>query len=129
MKNLSISVRMKKSDGKMVLLNKYQEQSFRRFCEALEEGQEADVFYDAVSTEVTKAQLAKIYAGLKSLAIELGYSLYEIKNIIKENAGLRFRQSSGEFFTKSFKDMSSDEIYLIFQAMNEAGAVVGLSFV
>ena len=56
---------------------------YKAFIEALEEGQEVEVLFEAFKDDGTNAQLAKIHACIRKLAQETGYQFEEMKLEIK----------------------------------------------
>lgn len=91
------------------------------FVKNLKEGEKLDLFLDISDDNGSLVQLAKIHACIKALATESGYTVSEMKKIVKRESGLAFSNSKGEFF-KSFGDCSSEELSLAVQTCIEIGA-------
>ena len=100
---------------------------YKAFIEALEEGQEVEVLFEAFKDDGTNAQLAKIHACIRKLAQETGYQFEEMKLEIKRKAGLCWEGKAGTE-CKSFADCSKEELMLVIEALNVAGDMVNISF-
>jgi hypothetical protein len=102
---------------------------FKEFVNNLAEGQVVKFFLEADDASQSKKQLAKIHVCIRKLATEMGYTFEEMKLEIKRKAGLAYGDlNTSDGYVKSFADCSNDEITLVFEALNEAGALVNLQF-
>jgi N-acyl-D-aspartate/D-glutamate deacylase len=124
-----VTLKLKKAGSKLVPATPYNESQYKEFVNALEEDQVVDIFFEANKDDGTNAQLAKIHACIRKLALETGYTFEAMKTTIKERSGLSYGNlNSSEGFTKSFADCSTEELALVIEALNEAGEMVNLRF-
>ena len=117
-----------KRNGELVFEKPGHEILYNLFVESLVEGQTVEFFAEAYKDDASNPQLALVHVCLKKLAGELGYTLQEMKSVIKESAGLRWTMTNGKTYEKSFADCSKEEITLVMEALNMAGEMVGMSF-
>lgn len=97
-------------DGALVPKNKQEELKQKHFLENLKEGQEVDMFLSIPQKEKSLAQLAKVHACIREVALESGYTFDEVKNYVKKKSGL----VTPEGF-KSFSDCDVQELTLAIQ--------------
>ena len=88
--------------------------------EKLEEGQVVEMYIDLANTDHSKAQLAKVHACIRELAKESGYTFDEMKCLVKDQAGLSFKEGLMIEY-KSFGDCSKDELMLAIEACIQIG--------
>ena len=122
-----LSLQLVKKDGKLIHKTTAVSQQYKDFMANLEEGQVVDVFFDANKKGGTYAQLSKIHVCIRELAKETGYSFDEMKERVKEHAGLQWHNNEG-VFTKSFAEASTEELGLVIESINELGEMVGINF-
>lgn len=96
---------------------------FEDFIKSLPEDVEFEACFDFNSVGPTKPQLAKINVCIKELALVLGYTVAEIKSLVKKNSGL-----SVDGVPKSFGKCSRDELNLAIQEIIRIGDFVGINF-
>jgi len=129
MKDNIFSVRLVKKNGKLTHQNSGDLSVYRNFVDSLEEGQIVETFFEANNKSNSKAQLAKIHVCIRKLANEMGYTFEEMKLEIKKRSGLSYGDlNTSDGYVKSFAECSNDEIQLVFEALNEAGEMVNLTF-
>lgn len=123
------TLKLKRVGSELVPTGPYYESQYKEFVNSLEENQVVQVFFEANKDNGTNAQLAKIHACIRKLALETGYTFEDMKETIKEKSGLNYGNlKSNEGFTKSFADCSVEELGLVIEALNEAGEMVNLRF-
>lgn len=113
-----------KKDGKLEHSIKARETIYNKFVEGLPEGTKVEIFVSVIGPKGSNAQIAKIYVMLRELANELGYSIEEIKLIIKRKTGLCFNRD-GQEYCKSFGDCDKSELNAVIQNIIEIGDDVG----
>jgi hypothetical protein len=101
-----------KKNGKLVYDDIRDKLAYEIFVEKLAEGQKIDMFLDFGDQDHTSAQLAKVHACIRELAKESGYTFKDMKEIVKENAGLA---------GKSFANCSKTELMLAIECCIEIG--------
>jgi len=121
------SVRLVKRNGKLVPVEAYAP-LMADYTQSIEEGQLVEAFLDAYKTDCTNPQLAKIHASIRQLALEVGCTFKEMKQVIKINSGLMWFGKDNEKYEKSFADCSKEEMTLVIEALNEAGEAVNMRF-
>jgi hypothetical protein len=114
------SGRFIKKNGKLIFDHPKDKLAYEIFVEKIPEGQVIDMYIDVVGLDHSKAQLAKVHACIRELAKESGYTFDEMKCLVKDHAGLAYKQ--GMMITyKSFGDCSSTELTLAIEAAISIG--------
>lgn len=98
--------------GKLSPTSKSFANQFRGFITQYE-GQKVRIYIEALDSEKSLPQLAKVHAMIREIAKETGHTSLEIKKIIKERAG--FSPSPSDF-EESMADMDVSELNQIIQA-------------
>jgi hypothetical protein len=101
-----------KKDGKLVYDSPKDKLSYELFIDKIPEGQKVEMYIDLANADKSTAQLAKVHACIRELAEESGNTFGDMKNIIKEESGLK---------DKSFADCSKTELILAIQACIDIG--------
>ena len=114
------TVKLVKQDGKLVYPNDKSKLNYKLFLDKLPEGQEVEMFIGLTSSDKSVAQLAKVHACIRELALESGYTFDEMKVLVKQKCGLAY-DGGGAIVFKSFADCSKDELVLVIQACIEIG--------
>ena len=109
-----------KESGKLVYLDDKSKLNYKLFLDKLTEGQEVEMFIGLTSSNKSVAQLAKIHACIRELALESGYTFDEMKVLVKEKSGLSY-DGDGAIFFKSFADCSKDELMLAIEGCIQIG--------
>jgi len=107
-------------------INKHEE-----FLNGLVEGQIVDGFYDANKDDGTLAQLAKVHACIRQLAIDTGDNFEDLKFEVKKMSGLCVaKEINGEKFLvcKSLSKCSKEELGLVIETIIQIGDTVGINF-
>jgi hypothetical protein len=114
------SGRFIKKNGKLIFDHPKDKLAYEIFVEKIPEGQVIDMYIDVVGLDHSKAQLAKVHACIRELAKESGYTFDEMKCLVKDHAGLAYKE--GMMITyKSFADCSKDELMLAIEACLQIG--------
>lgn len=101
------------------------------FLDGLVDGQIVDGFYDANKDDGTLAQLAKVHACIRQLAIDTGDNFEDLKFEVKKMSGLCVAKDiNGEKFLvcKSFSKCSKEELGLVIETIIQIGDTVGINF-
>jgi hypothetical protein len=107
-----------KKDGRLTYEDERSKLAYQIFMDKLPEGQLVEIYIDLADVDHSKAQLAKVHACIRELAIELGYTFDEMKNLIKMKSGI------GE---KSFALCSKNELMLSIEACISIGKEVNIN--
>lgn len=113
-----------KKDGELKHTIKARETIYNKFVDSLPEGTKVEIFVSVTGPKGSNAQIAKIYVMLRELAAEIGYSLEEMKLIVKRKSGLCFNRD-GQEYCKSFGDCDKTELNSVIQNIIEIGDNVG----
>tara|TARA_R110002126_G_scaffold79669_8_gene197698 strand:- start:1730 stop:2158 length:429 start_codon:yes stop_codon:yes gene_type:complete len=125
--NAVLSVQLIKKDGKLVHKATANKQQYKDFMDSLEEGQIVNVFFDANKGVGSYLQLSKIHVCIREMSQEVGYSFEEMKDRVKEHAGLKWYNAEGSV-CKSFADCSAQELSVTIEALLELGDMVNINF-
>lgn len=109
-----------KKNGKLVFAHPQDKLAYEIFLEKIPEGQKVDMYLDLIGVDHSKAQLAKVHACIRELAKESGYTFDEMKVVVKDHAGLSYKDGSTITY-KSFADCSKDELMLAIEACIQIG--------
>jgi hypothetical protein len=121
---------LKKQNGKFTYLDPGEKLKHDLFLKSLPEGTTIEVYIEAVKHDKSVAQLAKVHAMIRELANFLGYTFEEMKNEVKEKAGLSLVEEingSQVKIYKSFANCSKTELNMAINACIEIGDVVGFN--
>ena len=113
-----------KKDGELQHGIKAKQKVYNKFVKDLPEGSKVEVFYSVSGPKGSNAQLAKVYVMLRELAAEIGYSLEEMKLIVKRKSGLCFNRD-GQEYCKSFGECDKQEMSTVIQTIIDCGDEVG----
>jgi hypothetical protein len=123
----NITVRFGKHGGKLKLLTSNDAAKYFQLEKDLAEGEIVEVYITKIENEddKTSGQLAKVHACIRELARETGHTFEEMKETVKEKAGL-IDPASKEY--KSFSDCNKKELSDAIQMCVEIGNIVGYYF-
>lgn len=121
--NMQYSSRYEKRDGQLVGLSNADKAKLKLFLETIPDGTKVDIFMSVEQDDASLAQLAKIHAMCRTLALHIGESFEDMKLLIKEKAGLTTKVN-GQLHVKSFGACSKEELMLAIQAAKEIGELV-----
>jgi hypothetical protein len=123
----NITVRFGKHGGKLKLLTSEDAAKYFQFEKDLAEEEIVEVYITKIVDEddKTSGQLAKVHACIRELARETGHTFEEMKEIVKQKAGL-YDPASKEY--KSFADCDKKELSDAIQNCVELGAIIGYYF-
>jgi hypothetical protein len=103
---------------------------FSKLMENLVPGQTVDVYYDAGKDDGTLAQLAKIHACIRQLAIDNGDSFEDIKFEVKRLSGLCITKEingANYMICKSLGKCSVEELNLVIETIIKIGDTSGVN--
>jgi hypothetical protein len=128
---MAIVVSFVKKDGTLQMSDNMQKTLYDQFKGLIAEGQKVEAFFDITVEDGSLAQLAKVHAMTRDLAIHTGNSFEDMKLLVKDQAGLcvtRTVEGKEFFHCKSFGDCSRSELALAIQACIELGEKTGYHF-
>jgi hypothetical protein len=130
----------KTADGKMIHIRKADEDNYKQFVQALNVGDQVDMYMEINSADNTLLQLAKVHKCIRELAKHTGNNFDDIKMVVKDKAGLVIKREISVLNTKepglekktymdwkSFGKISKDDLGLAIQACIELGDLVGIN--
>jgi len=123
----NITVRFVKRDGELKPVTTQDTTKYLEFRKDLEEGQIIELYITKIVDEddKTSGQLAKVHACIRELARETGNTFEEMKETVKEKAGL-VDPASHKY--KSFSECSKKELSDAIQMCIEIGNFIGYYF-
>jgi hypothetical protein len=123
----NITVRFDKRSGVLKPLTSSDAAKYFEFKKGLAEGEIVELYITKIDNEddKTSGQLAKVHAMIRDLARETGHTFEEMKEAVKEKAGL-INPASKEY--KSFADCDKKELSDAIQMCIEIGNIVGYYF-
>lgn len=122
--------RLSKKGGKLKYSNSGYQKLYDTFTAAIKEGQTVEIYMEASDRDGTLPQLAKVHVCIREIAKETGYTVAEVKLIIKEKSGLVVkRKIEGKEYLdwKSFGDCSKEDLGLAIQTCIELGQDLNLN--
>jgi len=118
-------VRLVKKDGQLIHRIIADKTVYKNFIDQLPEGMKVDMFVSAYTDDGTLAQLAKVHAGIRDIALHTGQDVEDIKVLIKKRMGLFFTNDT-EYYIKSFGDCSKDELGKAIDEVTKLGEELGV---
>ena len=100
------------------------------FLEGLEEGCLVEIYMEKQSDDGTLAQLAKVHAMIRELAIHIGETFEDMKLLVKKRAGLCIEkeiEGSRFLYCKSLGKCNKQELALCIEAMKQIGEAIDYS--
>lgn len=120
MKQLPTSIFLKKEDGKLVPKSVQDKIMLKHYVDNMEEGSVVKVTYEDYSLG-SYAQISKLQASIREISNYLGYSIDEVKDIVKHKANLYAEDGN----LKSFADCSKEELSQAIECLMKLGDQVG----
>lgn len=121
-------IKFRKESGTLLPHNPLDQARLDAYLRLLPDNAQVEVYMEAIEPDGTLAQLAKVHAMIKQLALHTGTTFQEMKMVIKEQAGLCLtRDSDGLCECRSFGDCSRQELSLIIQTCVQSGELFGMA--
>jgi len=127
--NMFTSV-LKKNGGKLIYVNKSDENVYKLFVDSLADDQVVEIFFDANKDDGSLAQLAKIHKCIREIAKETGDNYEDMKLLIKKKSGLCIKKEvDGEvvMVCKSFANASKSDLAMVIETIVQIGDLVGVN--
>jgi hypothetical protein len=121
-------VKFIKKDGQLVPASESDAGKLKLFAMSLKEGTELEVYLSMTNNvDKTAGQLAKVHALIRELASYTGHTFEEMKDVVKEKAGLYVitGTSSSDKKLKSFGECSKEELSSAIETCIEVGHLLG----
>lgn len=115
------TAKLQKKNGKLVYKLEKEQLGFKLFVDALEEGDQVEIFVNRLSKDGSLAQIAKVHTCIRKLSEESGYTFSEMKNLVKENSGLKL----GDTY-KSFAECDKEELSSAIQTCVQIGEMYNI---
>jgi hypothetical protein len=109
-------------DKKLLISNKSDKLKYINFIKSLNDTDTIEAFFNVKGKEKSLAQLAKLHACIRTIALETGYSFTETKLLIKKRAGLIIDE-----YVISFADCSTEVIALTIQECISLGEELNIN--
>jgi hypothetical protein len=116
------TAKLQKKEGKLVYNKEKEQLGFKLFVDSLQEGDQVEIFVNRMSKDGSLAQIAKVHTCIRKLAEESGYTFSEMKNLVKDNSGLKL---AGEY--KSFADCDKEELSSAIQTCVQIGEMYNIN--
>lgn len=119
-KNSMLHIQLKKVGDKLVFVKDSDKILHENFVKSLEQDQYVDSFFDSNVDTGTNAQIAKIKASIRGLALDTGETFEDMELKVKKKSGLYFeKELDGERWKiiKSFALCSKEELSLCIQTI------------
>lgn len=121
-------VKFTKKDGQLVPASEADAGKLKLFAMSLKEGTDLEVYMSMTNdVDKTAGQLAKVHALIRELAAFTGHTFEEMKDVIKDKAGLYIitGTSSSDKQLKSFGDCSKEELSVAIETCIQVGNIFG----
>lgn len=117
-----------KKDGKLIPASDQDAGKLNLFIKSLPEGEKVEMYLSqATKSDKTIGQLAKVHATIRELAQFTGHEFEEMKDLVKQKAGLYYVDDPGKKTVKlkSFSDCSKDELASAIETCISIGHTIG----
>jgi hypothetical protein len=129
MKNRYVGL-LRKNGITLDYVNQSDKTSYGYFLESIPDGELVEIYMEKQSDDGTLAQLAKVHAMIRELAIHIGETFEDMKLLVKKRAGLCIeKEIEGERFLhcKSLGKCNKQELALCIEAMKQIGEAIDYS--
>ena len=103
-----------KLDNKLKYKTSNYEVLYSKFKDQIKEGEIVDVYMESSTKNGTLAQIRKVHLLFRILSEHSGYTIEEIKLLVKENCGFAYNKTINNKYyvipTKSIGDMTKEEL-------------------
>ena len=123
-----LAITFKKKKGKLVLPNTLSKERYSVFLASIAEGDKVECLLEVKSEDNTKAQLAKIHVCISEIAKEQGDTNQAVKEEIKRQCGMSYKDEEGELKFQSFSGCSKAELSDIIEVIIQMGNFLNINF-
>lgn len=123
-----LSVEFKKENGKLVITNDLMKEQYKLFVNMLSEGASVECMMELKTRDNTKAQLAKIHVCIKEIANEQGDTVNAVKEEVKRQCGMAYKNEDGDTQYISFADCSKEELSNVIETIIQMGHFLNVDF-
>jgi hypothetical protein len=129
MKNRYVGL-LRKNGISLDYVNQSDKTSYGYFIESIPDGELVEIYMEKQSDDGTLAQLAKVHAMIRELAIHIGETFEDMKLLVKKRAGLCIEkeiEGSRFLYCKSLSKCNKQELALCIEAMKQIGEAIDYS--
>jgi hypothetical protein len=129
MKNRYVGL-LRKNGISLDYVNQSDKTSYGYFIESIPDGELVEIYMEKQSDDGTLAQLAKVHAMIRELAIHIGETFEDMKLLVKKRAGLCIEkeiEGSRFLYCKSLGKCNKQELALCIEAMKQIGEAIDYS--
>ena len=129
MKNRYVGL-LRKNGITLDYVNQSDKTSYGYFLESIPDGELVEIYMEKQSDDGTLAQLAKVHAMIRELAIHIGETFEDMKLLVKKRAGLCIEkeiEGSRFLYCKSLGKCNKQELALCIEAMKQIGEAIDYS--
>jgi hypothetical protein len=123
-----LSISFKKENGKLTPANKLMLEQYKLFVQSLPDNATVDCMMELKTKDNTKAQLAKIHVCIKEIADEQGDTVEAVKQEVKRQCGMAYKDENGNMKYDSFKDCSKQELSNVIETIIQMGHFLNVDF-
>jgi hypothetical protein len=123
-----LSIEFKKHNGKLVVANDLMKEQYRLYVEMLPDDVTVECIMELKTKDNTKAQLAKIHVCIKEIANEQGDTVVAVKEEVKRQCGMAYKDEKGEHKFISFADCSKEELSNVIETIIQMGHFLNVDF-
>lgn len=114
----------KKQQDQLIYSSPKDKQKYELFLQRLGDDHLVEVYMEEQRDDGTLAQLAKVHAMVRELALHIGETFEDMKLLVKRKAGLCIEKEVGGekyLYCKSLGKCSKEELALCIEAMKQIG--------
>lgn len=123
-----LSIEFKKKDGKLIIPTKLGLEQYKLFLANLPEGSAVECVMEMKSKDYTKAQLAKVHVCIKEIADIQGDTVTAVKEEVKRQCGLTYKDDKGVTRYKSFTSCSKEDMSNVIEVIIQMGNFLNVNF-
>jgi len=124
--NQLLKITFKKKGNKLVITSKLERDQYNIFIRSLDEDAIVEGLLELRTLDNTKSQLAKIHVMIKIMADEQGYSVKEMKEIMKDECGMSYKKEGKKIY-ESFADKSKDELSNVIETIIQRASFLNIN--
>lgn len=123
-----LSIEFKKENGKLVPANDLMKEQLKLFVNSLPDDATVECMMELKTKDNTKAQLAKIHVCIKEIADEQGDTVQAVKQEVKRQCGMAYKDENGNMKYDSFADCSKHELSNVIETIIQMGQFLNVDF-
>jgi hypothetical protein len=123
-----LSIEFKKENGKLIPANDLMKEQIKLFVQHLPDNATVECMMELRTKNNTKAQLAKIHVCIKEIADTQGDTPQAVKEEIKRQCGMAYKNENGDNEFISFADCSKEELSNVIEVIIQMGYFLNVDF-